>query len=677
MRIFSFVIIFLLSSCQTNKPLRNGSQSINNPTGFGAILDSTNLPPVRYRFFKDDANARDLFLSAEREFSRDINKSIKLYNSYLDSYPNGEYADKVLFKLGKYFSNKNNYQQALNSFSRLALLDPPSKYRGLAYYNKAKVYSFLGKNKKAVKSLSKVRIDEINLEDKKEFFTFWAATAIKSGAYLQSVLANLKTLSLSPSQVHSDKIYSQVKSIVASRLSLEELKFLEREYSSSFPIHEVRLKIASVFLNNGDSQRARSLILKTINLSPPNSEVAIRAQSLLTNIGSISRNISSRKIGIILPLSGSRAKFGEAYLQGINLGLKSLVDSSMVELIITDSGADKTMALNSFNELVKTHGVLAIIGGLSGKVSEVVAQNSSRYQIPFISLSSRLGILNYGNQIFQFALTPELEVEAIIKDAINQKSISNFAILYPADSFGDRYAQAFMFYAKKYNIEVTAAESYVPSTTDFKESINNLIGINTNSRYTPEFKSLVRSKEAKLGRKLTNSELRRVVVKPDVNFEALFIPDTYKSVGQIIPALKYSNIDGVQFYGPATWNNPRLLKRAGQYLTNSRFVDVYSFGGENGPMFDEFLNLHRGLTNSSPNKLTVLGYDLGLSIANLYNNNSINSKDDFFKSLSSLNNLPGALGIYNWSTSKNPIKSIQLFEISRGVSSQIGSVLLN
>ena len=95
----------------------------------------------------------------------------------------------------------------------------------------------------------------------------------------------------------------------------------------------------------------------------------------------------------------------------------------------------------------------------------------------------------------------------------------------------------------------------------------------------------------------------------NIDFEALFIPDSYKTVSYIVPAIvaedvlltkerhiveKYKKTLGVdhirpvQLFGVSMWNDPELVKRLGNQIEGAIFVDGFDVSsGE--PRVQKFL----------------------------------------------------------------------------------------
>ena len=160
-------------------------------------------------------------------------------------------------------------------------------------------------------------------------------------------------------------------------------------------------------------------------------------------------------------------------------------------------------------------------------------------------------------------------------------------MIFPEDGFGKEFASEFVQAVETQGGVVTAIESYNPKQSDFKVQIENMVGLGFDNFRRKEFAEITDDLEKKLGHKPTPKEAELAINKPIVDFDVLFIPDTYKAVGQIVPALLYADVNSVQLMGPSSWNNAQLLNRAGQYLDNALFVDVFA-PDRQSPVTQEF-----------------------------------------------------------------------------------------
>jgi ABC-type branched-subunit amino acid transport system substrate-binding protein len=520
--------------------------------------------------------------------------------------------------------------------------------------------------------LSKVNFSELPVSMREEVFEFWSQAAGDAGRWLESTLASIKAYWESR-RPESQRIYgARIREQIERRLVEGELQFILKEYPNRFPSNELRLRLATLCLARSDKTQAQGLLNDVLASSQANSDVHQRAKALLDRLNTFDQ-VAPYKIGAILPLSGRQAALGQAVADGINLALQG----QKMELVLADSGPNKDSLRQAYERLVLEDRVMAVVGPLGGEDGELVAQWSVQYGVPNINLSARPGILEQGHYVFRMALTPEKQVRALVRYARERLNARRFAILFPEDSFGEAYAKEYFNTVRMSGGQITAAESYDPKQTDFKIQIDNMTGKAFPQFRQTELNNLYAAQAEKLGRELTAREKARIELPPIVDFDVLFIPDTFKPLGQIIPALLFADVKEPILMGPATWRNPQLLDRAGQYLSRAILVDAYAPERQNSVTKD-FVEQFQIRNGSVPNSINAIGYDVGLSLLAAYKKSSEvpTNREELRSRLEDLGEVNGVLGKHRWNSERDTLAELQLFRAQRGSFVHQGSIEL-
>src|SRR3954471_2697589 len=94
-------------------------------------------------------------------------------------------------------------------------------------------------------------------------------------------------------------------------------------------------------------------------------------------------------IGVLLPMKGKYAKFGQRSLQSIELalGIFNRDKESRFSLVIEDSGEEPEQAIRALNRLVTKHHVIAVIGPLLSKGIDQITQRAHELAIPLVTLT--------------------------------------------------------------------------------------------------------------------------------------------------------------------------------------------------------------------------------------------------------------------------------------------------
>ena len=398
---------------------------------------------------------------------------------------------------------------------------------------------------------------------------------------------------------------------------------LERVASLSFDSKSaagvaVRVLMARGYMYSGDTGKAESLLKDVLDDSDPNHPYRSKAESMLSDLGKISA-VEPKTVGVLLPLSGKFARFGRLCLNSINMAfgvfeeMNEVAGAGQFRLAIRDSGESPETAQERFEELVKDERAIAVIGPLLSKQFQAVAQRSQEYGVPLMSLSQRVDAGQVGSYIFPVALSPAQQIDMIVDQAVNVNRYKRFAILAPSDSFGDSYVNLFWDSVERMGAEVVGIERYEPKSTDFREEMKRLLGLEFLSARKTEIEDLERRKQIyastlKVKGKLRQRLLKNFDPKAVVDFDAIFVPDDPATVGQIVPSLAVHEVENIPLLGINTWNTPEIVRRAGRYLQKSLFVDGF-FPNSRNPQTMSFIQNYQKHFNSVPGTIEVQAYD--------------------------------------------------------------------
>lgn len=325
-------------------------------------------------------------------------------------------------------------------------------------------------------------------------------------------------------------------------------------------------------------------------------------------------------IGVLLPLSGKFGRFGRLCLNAVLMAFQAFEEMPEPEgslrryrLAIRDSGENPETAQERFEELVKDERAVAVIGPLLSKQFGAVAQRAQEYGVPLMSLSQRVDAGQTGSFVFPVALSPSQQIDMIVAQAVGANKFKRFAILAPSDAFGDAYVNLFWDAVEKAGAEVVGIERYEPKSTDFRDEMKRLLGLEYPGARRIELEDLERRKEQFASTLTAKGKLRQRILrnfdpKPVVDFDAVFVPDDPATVGQIAPSFAVNGVEGVPLLGINTWNTPEIIQRAGRYLQKALFVDGF-FAGSRGKSSVQFVQDYQKYFHSVPGTIEAQAYD--------------------------------------------------------------------
>ncbi len=260
-------------------------------------------------------------------------------------------------------------------------------------------------------------------------------------------------------------------------------------------------------------------------------------------------------VGVLLPLSGKNANFGNEMLRAINLAYNDAKNNNVV-LKIYDTKADETVAQQVAKQALKD-GVSIIIGPLFSNTTRSVVEVTSNHGIPVITFSNDSESILGGKNAYNISPLPASDVENMIHFAIKEKQSKNFVILAPENKYGD--------------IVVATAEK---SLSMYGAKLVRTIRYPANSPIlTPFVEHLIPTKELAKYNKIKTQLKNKVIVldenknpllsppAPVLDFDTLLIGDFGKRL--ILLANHFPSIDlnykNISILGNSNWNNPEII----------------------------------------------------------------------------------------------------------------------
>ena len=531
-----------------------------------------------------------------------------------------------------------------------------------AKFDLAKVYYKKDDTEKSYQILKEIDQDRISTIDLTKVLYLLALNSKIRGLYLEATQWNLKLLSHLEAEDAKTEVKKETE-ILILKLDEEALNTLLSGYSTSYPASHLYLKKGKLFQASGHREEAVENFNKALEFSETDGE----REKIRLLQAQLEKSFTTRKgvIGCILPLSGNYASFGVKSLKGIQqaLGFFNPSEGGAYELAIFDSEGSPEKAAQGVEKLLEEKGVIAIIGPLLSASSEAAAIKAEEFQVPMINLSQQESITEKGEYVFRMAMTRRHQADALLKFACEKKGFKHFAILYPEDNYGIEFANLFWDKVEACGGTVEGAEVYQPEQNDFNTEVKKLVGLEWPKDRKEEYQ--LYEEKAKID--LNKEEVKESEVKlpPKIDFEALFIPDYAKTIGQIAPTLAYYDVEKVMLLGPQGWNSPLLLERADKYVEGAIFVDGFYKESEN-PNVQKFVKEFEGMFNYSPEIWEAQAYDASKLLVTLLEEKEIKDRQELKEALASLSDFKGVTGAATFGSNHDVEKDLFFLTVHNG-----------
>ncbi|HEY7744948.1 MAG TPA: penicillin-binding protein activator [Desulfuromonadales bacterium] len=357
-----------------------------------------------------------------------------------------------------------------------------------------------------------------------------------------------------------------------------------------------------------------------------------------------------RAVGVLLPLSGRYATFGELVRRGMDLALEmhQAGGDKPARFLYRDTAADPVQSERAVIDLVESERVLAIAGPLVGAAAQAAANKAQQMRVPLLTLSQKEGLPESGPYVFRDSLTSRQQVLALVRYAMEERQLTSFAVLSPENRLGQEMADLFAGEVERRGGRMVARQTYAENLTDFRRQIKLL------KRENPD------SPDPEPSRAGVPALSPRVLP-----FEALFIPDYADRIGLIAPQLAYFGIENLPLLGSNGWNSPDLVRFAGRFVEGAVFVDGF-FRDSSHPLVQEFVDRYFEKYGEEPSLLEAQGYDVAGILLLLLNRAEIRTREDLRLALSKVRNYPGVTGAMSFTQQGDADKNLFLLQVQDG-----------
>lgn len=461
----------------------------------------------------------------------------------------------------------------------------------------------------------------------------------------------------------SDQLLADVHQLLDTQLTDDELTEVRYMFAESAIGQDAALQLARRALARQDEVTARGWLDRVLN-SPVPFPYRNRAEALMSRFGGADPYVQRNVLGVLLPLSGRYAAFGELVKRGMDLALKIHNETQPpVQLIYKDTQADPTITQRQLAVLGNEERVMAVLGPLTGAAAMAAAEKAEANAIPLLTLSQKGGVPQKGAFVFRNSLTAALQAKALARYAVQEQGLRSFGILHPDNTFGREFSYLFAREVSRLGGLVVATESYAKKDTDFRRPIKQLIGQDPNQK---KDKPLKLSKQQELEDLFEPEELKF----PQVPFDALFIPDYADKIGLIAPQLAFYGLEDTPLLGINGWNSPDLVRLAGKHVRGATFVDGF-FRYSTLPFVKEFVDQYFAAYKEEPSILEAQAFDAAGILLYLLSQPQITSRFDLQQALANLQNYPGVTGATSFGPDGEADKVLFLLQVKKGAIVQV------
>lgn len=686
-------LALLLTACpKTTTPVRGGAGG----TGEGPS-DQQPFPTKPQVEAKKDATADAALAQAVETAARTPDKvqAAEVLLTVRKTYPGTTASQEALYRAGVLYFESENYAEARKTFNELLFENPLYPQAEDAKYKLALSALEVGAYRDAYQTLSSLA--ERAEGAQREKLLQEAARAAEGAGLFGVALDNaVKAAEDAKTPEEQAAAVKRVEQLVEGRASFVDVARVVEGMSPRHPAWPVlTFKLARIYYHLRDWTRLEETLNRFLQ-EAPSSPFAGQARDLLSRA---TRRVEVRPktVGVLLPMTGRYKPIGEAVLRGVQLGLAG----SDIELIVKDTQGEVMLAGQAVEQLAFDEGAIAVLGPLLPDDSRRAALVAEELQVPLLTMTRAEGITEIGPHVFRNMLTNSAQAQAIADYAMRVRGFKRFAVLYPNIPYGVEMANGFWDEVVEKGGTVRGAESYSHDQTTFTDEAKKLVGryyLEDRADYLEGMRD-IQGETLDAFRKRKAVEKLKGGLEPVVDFEAIFIPDDWKRVSLVGPALAVEDIitnacdprdlerirkttgkkdlKTVTLLGTNTWSSPKgrsglpeLIERGGKFVTCSVYVDGFFIDSQR-PATRKFVQAFREAykdVDKEPGLLEAIGYDSALMLRQIIDKQRPRTRSDMREALLNLKNFEGATGRTSFSDKREAVKPLFMLSVdNRGV----------
>jgi len=407
-------------------------------------------------------------------------------------------------------------------------------------------------------------------------------------------------------------------------------------------------KLARLFYQKGDYKKAAEFSRHYLSIYPKQ-EYAASARQLSAEIdkrGELPKEATSvpidggrPTIGVLLPLTGKYAVYGESVLHGLECAAGIFTpchDDLGVNLVVRDTKGDPEQIHNLIDEFSDNSEIRVLIGPLAQTEMDSATAAAEQHGLSMIVLSQKKDVAKAGEFIFRNFLTIEDQVATLVDYVCGDLKLKRLALLCPAGVLGEEYHRIFEEQVSQCGGKVVAQASYPENTKDFTDALREL-----------------------------NASRREQSSGSSVPYQVLFIPDVYRKIPSVVQALKFLNVTGVRLMGGAGWDHPGLMNANSDYLEGAIFVDGFFPKGSSYATRD-FVSTFQTAYGVEPTLLEAYAYDTLRLVGEVLKDHPSSDRSEIQKVLAQKRNFSGVTGTISFDEEGDARRRLSILTIEKG-----------
>jgi len=591
-------------------------------------------------------------------------RAIQRLKTLIARHPKSDVADDATMQLAKIYFARGNYDLAYQSYMSLVNSDTFSPNEGGALLGASHCLHKMGRLDEALSLNARgLKIPGLSDQLKVDFYKHRYNLLTLLGDRLDALKALAFLYDHETKPDVKVNVQAHAIDLVYHHLTQNELEKTVDNQELAFVRAQAAYRLGMFRLASKDFDGARSMFARSSDYAA-GTPLQHQAEAYLTQLDS-RRRVDPYTVGTVLPLTGRSAPIAQKTLKGLQLGLGIYgPDRSQFKLAVVDSEGTPEGAKHAVERLVGEDNVIAIVGSLLSREAQAVAAKSEELGVPSVALSQKSGLTEGASYVFRNSVTSEMQVRELVHLAMDQLGYKRFAILYPNDAYGVEYANIFWDEVLSKGGTITGAQTYASTETDFRGPIKRLVGTyyleDRQAEYQARVKDWFKKQKTLKGRSQPPDDL----LPPIADFDAIFVPDSPKALGQIAPMLAYQGLPNARLLGTNIWNTSELTRRGGKNVENALFVDS-NITSDPGFKTSKFFQDYKHTFGDEPGLFEAQGYEVGLLLRQMISGGE-GSRVGLAQALSNIKQYQGVSGPMSMNSQRELVRPLIPLMVKQG-----------
>jgi ABC-type branched-subunit amino acid transport system substrate-binding protein len=365
-------------------------------------------------------------------------------------------------------------------------------------------------------------------------------------------------------------------------------------------------------------------------------------------------------IGVVCPLSGPYAPFGEQLRDGVQIAVEEHNVTSGVEIIIQvrDSQGLATKATEVTRDLIDQQHVIAILGPLLSASAVGAGAVSDCRGVPLITpTAAEEEVARVGRFVFQRSVGPWTLGERMATYAVEELELPLVAVLAPQNGFGQAAVDGFNHKIHELGSDILTVAWYHPGDTDYAQQLTHI-------------RHRKRAYEDSLRSLNLLSRVTSPIVKSDlppeersVHVDGMFIPASPDEAGMIAPQIEFHRLETLVL-GTSGWGAREALRIGGSYMDGVHFATDFAEELSSDQYLD-FSYQYKERYGADPGKVAVFSFECAALVLEGITGGAYTS-EALYQFLANVEGYPGLAGDISFTRGSGANDEIMILTVQDG-----------